>query len=203
MARELHDVVAHELTIIAMQARVAERSSDDTVREETLRSIGDHSRRAITELSRLLGTLRQEDGQGAVAAAPEGLSAGAGASLRGTLDEVLERLEEMGIPATVDVDGDLEDVPFGLRSTIRLLVMEGTTNAIKHGDARLACRVAITVGPKKVTVVMRNEVTERARLPRSGFGLAGLRERVTTLRGRFEAGTEGREWVMRATLPVR
>lgn len=206
VARELHDVVAHELTVIAMQARVAERSQDPVVRDESLRAVGDHARDAITELGRLLLALRAEEGvsdDAGSSAETTADTAGAGASTSFFVESARERLLAAGARLALDVRGDLDEIPSGLRPTVRALLLEGTTNAIKHGGADMSVRLGIEVTADVVRVVVRNTTPAPLGLPQSGFGLTGLRERVATLGGTMVAGRQGPHFELSAELPRR
>ncbi|WP_143554077.1 sensor histidine kinase [Serinicoccus sp. CUA-874] len=203
VARELHDVVAHELTVIAMQARVAERSQDPDVRDESLRAVGDHARDAITELGRLLQALRAEQAVGEASEEWAADSVGAGAPVSFFVEWARQRLIAADARVEVDLQGDPEEIPSGLRPTVRALLLEGTTNAIKHGGAGMSVRLSLETTPDIVRVGVRNTTSAPLRLPPSGFGLTGLRERVATLGGTMVAGLQGAYFELRAELPRR
>lgn len=172
IARELHDVVGHSLSTIAVQAGVAEHVGGPEVMGRALRSIGETSRSALQETRRLLGVLR-EDGEASRAPAPT-LS---------DLPEMIERTREAGIDVRLSVTGD---VPHELELTVYRIVQEALTNVIKHaraGHARVM--VAQEADGTRVGVVDDGRGGEPGQ---SGHGLAGLRERVRLFGGAFEAG---------------
>ncbi len=174
IARELHDVLGHSLSTIAVQAGVAEHVGKPEVMRRALRSIGETSRSALHETRRLLGILR-EDGEASRAPAPT-LS---------DLPELVERTRTAGVDAHLSVTGE---VPRELELTVYRIVQEALTNVIKHAGAHHA-RAAVVREEEGIRV----EVIDDGRggeegAAAAGHGLAGLHERVRVFGGAFEAG---------------
>ncbi|MEV6868083.1 histidine kinase [Streptosporangium subroseum] len=191
MAREVHDVVAHSMSLISMRAGIANHVADTHPAEarQALTLIEDTSRSALADLRRLLGLLRDDPADLEVygLAALPGLVAGA-ASAETRVDLHVE-------PGLTVADG--------LASVVYRVVQESLTNVIKHaGPAR--CRVAVSAHAQRELVV---EVVDdgRGEAPGSGggHGLAGMRERVTMYGGTCSAGPEpGGGFAVRARLPL-
>ncbi|WP_170222806.1 sensor histidine kinase [Nonomuraea turkmeniaca] len=174
IARELHDVVGHSLSTIAVQAGVAEHVGKPEVMRRALRSIGETSRSALHETRRLLGILR-EDGEASRAPAPT-LS---------DLPELVERTRTAGVDAYLSVTGD---VPRELELTVYRIVQEALTNVIKHAGADHA-RATVVREEEGIRVeVVDDGRGGEAGAAAAGHGLAGLRERVRVFGGAFEAG---------------
>ncbi|MFI7614034.1 sensor histidine kinase [Nonomuraea terrae] len=175
IARELHDVVGHTLSTIAVQAGAAEHVGRPEEMRRALRSVGETSRSALHETRRLLGVLR-EDGEAALAPA----------STLADLPELVGQTRAAGIDVCLSVTGD---VPRELELTVYRIVQEALTNVIKHAGADQA-RVTVTqeVGGTRVEVLDDGPGREPGELGAPGHGLMGLRERVRVFGGDFEAG---------------
>lgn len=191
IADELHDVIAHDLTVIAMQTRVMERQRDPEMLAQTQREIGDAARRALRDIRRLIAPGHGE-------AQPERID-----DLETTLAEMETTLRAAGYAPDVAVDLS-QPFPRLVDAALARILRESTTNIIKHGQLG---PVSIRVGADAQTVCLRvsNEYSvQRVRtgLPSGGFGSTRLAERVDVLGGEFVQTTEGDAWVVRATLPL-
>jgi signal transduction histidine kinase len=197
IARELHDVVAHSMSTIVLEAG-AERVSLGTPEgstHATLRSIERTGREALAEMRRLVGVLRDDDDQAALAPQP---------SLR-RLDELVERIRRAGLPVEVEVVGSPVDLPPGLDISAYRIVQEGLTNVLKHaGEARARLVVAYAPGTLEIEVADDGRGSPgHAHRDGGGHGLPGLRERVALFGGSLEAGPrEGSGFRVHARLPV-
>jgi signal transduction histidine kinase len=214
IARELHDVVAHHVSLIAVQAEAA--ASLLPGRPEQARSavdiIGDTARQALTELRRLLGVLRGP---------AERLETAPAASL-GQLSEVLDQVRGTGLPVDFEVVGTPGPLSPGVDLTAYRIVQEALTNTIRHARATQAA-VTLRYEPGYITV----SVTDSGRRPDgpsparpemytaatgppgslltgSGLGLAGIAERVASCGGNLSVGpTEADGFAVTARLPAR
>ena len=180
VARELHDVLAHSLGVVVVQAEAAEEAlaRRPEVAAESLRSIQRTGREALVEVRRLVGVLREDE-------AVREPSRGAGA-----VAELVRGVTAAGLPVELDVDGSVEGLPAAPDLAVYRIVQESLTNVLKHAGASRA-RVHIARRPDRVCV----EVTDDGQgAPGaddgSGNGLRGMRERVTALGGTFSAGPE-------------
>ena len=194
IARELHDVVAHHVSGIAIQAQAgrALASVDPDKALATLETIEDAASTALEEMRRMVGVLRNTDAVAAVApqAGLEDLHALAAPS------------EEPAI--VISTSEDLDDVPTAVGAAVFRVAQESVTNALRH--ARHARTISVTVERTPDTVKVR--ITDDGDPPggssaNRGFGLVGMTERVKLLGGRLLAGPgEERGWVVDAELPV-
>jgi signal transduction histidine kinase len=185
LARELHDVVAHSISVIAVQsgvgAHVAKTQPEEAAK--ALEAIEATSRAALIELRRLLGVLRQEgESQGALAPVP-GLA---------DLDSLLAEVAKAGLGVRLQVEGTPSPLPAGVDLSAYRIVQEALTNVVKHaGPAR--AQVVVGYRDQDVTVEViddgRGAVTSVSdgRVG-SGHGLIGMRERVQAFGGDFQAG---------------
>jgi signal transduction histidine kinase len=192
IAREMHDVVAHSMSLIAVQAGVANYvvSAHPEEAARALSSIEQTSRGALREMRALLGMLRAE-GNGA---GPESDDAGlVPAQGLADLDSLIERTAQAGVRVDLDVSGERARLSAGLDLAAYRVIQEAITNVIKHAAAD-RCRVTVAYQEDMLTL----EVTDGGRgegcsgsgagSPAAGHGIAGMRERVGMYGGEFRAG---------------
>jgi signal transduction histidine kinase len=179
IAQELHDVVAHSMGVIAVQAGVGAHviDSDPEEARKSLEAISHTSRSTLTEIRRMLGVLR--DDTGAQYAPAPGLE---------ELDRLVRDVEQAGVPVEVRKEGAQTDVPPGVDFTAYRIVQEALTNVLKHAGR---ARVDLLVGYEDAA--LRLEIADdgrgvNGRANRVGHGLMGMRERVAVYGGSFEAG---------------
>jgi signal transduction histidine kinase len=185
IARELHDVVAHSMSVIAVQSGVGNHVIDTQPDEarRALQTIETTSRTALTEMRRLLGVLRQDgESQASLEPAPGLLE----------LPQLIAQVAGAGLVATLDVEGDRQAVPPGVDLSAYRIVQEALTNVVKHGGETATVRVRYGDGGVSVEIVDDGPQTTAAdaayRHPISpGHGLIGMRERVAVFGGDFSA----------------
>ena len=200
IAREMHDVLAHRISRIAMHAgALAYRSAPDPAdARQAAEVIRTDAHAALTELRSVLGVLRQPGSPAETPGAPERPQ-----PTLADLDALVEQARASGMNVTVD-RGDPPEPPLSDqvgRNAYRI-VQEGLTNAAKHAPGAHV-RVRLRRTADEFAVEVRNPLPFRTPNgpPGSGFGLIGLTERTTLAGGRFEHGAAGGEFLMRAWLP--
>ena len=198
IARELHDVLAHNISLINVQAGVALHLLDERPDQArpALAAIKDASKEALGELRSVLDVLRRgEDGANAPRAPTAGLR---------DLPGLVERTRAAGLDVALDVVGDQRPVPAGVDLAAFRIVQEALTNVVRHaGDA--SARVRLDYGDDQLTVQVDDDGTGASVPSRddSGRGIAGMRERVQALSGTFHAGPRpGRGFRVRARFPI-
>jgi signal transduction histidine kinase len=184
IARELHDVVAHSLSVIGVQAGAArlvlDTHPDPTRAREAVAAIEVTANRAMAEMRRALGILRDTEPSGAALAPLPGL---------GQLPELLDQLRRSGLPVELTVEGTPRPLPATIDLSLYRIVQEALTNALKHAGAAHA-EVVVCYGTHDVTV----EVADDGRGPppsaarSQGAGIIGMRERVTLFGGELQVG---------------
>nr|PZN41759.1 MAG: two-component sensor histidine kinase [Actinomycetota bacterium] len=191
IARELHDSLTHQISIIKVQAEVAVHTARKRGERPppALPVILQAAREASRELRATLQALR-DDATGP----PRGLA---------DLSELVERARDMGLPATLAVDGPQQEVPAAVGRTVYRIVQEALTNAARHARAT-GVTVRVECRPEAVTVRVDDDGVARPGAdPVPGVGLLGMRERVTALGGRLRAGPrEQGGFTVEAELPV-
>lgn len=198
IARELHDVVAHSMGVIAVQASVGEHviESDPAQAKQALHAISDVSRSTLAEIRQMLGVLRENsDDDGPAYAPAPGLD---------ELGRLTRELEGAGLPVEVAYEGPRTEVPRGVDLTAYRIVQEALTNVLKHAGPATA-RVVVRYEPGALGLEIRDDgrgVNGRATAGRGGHGLVGMRERVAVYGGTLEAGAcTGGGFRVVATLP--
>jgi signal transduction histidine kinase len=179
IAQELHDVVAHSLGVIAVQAGVGMKviDSDITEARRSFENISHTSRSSLAEIRRLLGMVRNAEGTPTYTPAPR----------LADLPRLAQEIAGAGLAVDVNVEGDIDSVPPGVGLAAYRIVQEALTNTLRHAGAhRATVRLDSTSGRLLI------EVTDDGRGPNGrragGHGLLGMRERVAVYGGSLEAG---------------
>lgn len=185
IARELHDVVAHSMSVIAVQAGVAHHVIDSRpeLARQALATVETHTRSALVEMRRLLGVLRHGDEPAASLTPAPGLS---------QVDALVQQFRAAGLTVDLRVQGEPDGIPDGVDLSAYRIVQEGLTNVLRHGGPRAA--VTIDHQPE----VVRVEICDDGRRPDpavapdpalgGGHGLIGMRERVSIFGGTLLTG---------------
>ncbi len=196
MARELHDVVAHGVSVMLIQsgaARQVVRTSPDRA-EEALLTVEATGREAMAELRRLLGVLN-EDGEATGLAPQPGVD---------QLAALVERVRDAGLPAELAIDGSPRQLPAILDVTVYRIVQEALTNALRYAR-RAATLVHLSYGSDQLRVEILDDgpATTADTAEGSGRGLVGMEQRAVLVGGRLEAGPRlGGGYAVRAWLPL-
>ncbi|MFC5056784.1 sensor histidine kinase [Saccharothrix xinjiangensis] len=199
IARELHDVVAHAVSVMVVQADGAGYAirADPELAEAAVRTIADTGRQALTELRRLLGVLRSEDGSGTQWSPQPGA---------GDLGELVENCRAAGLPVRLEVADDLGALPAGLGLGLYRIVQEALTNTLKHAGAGASAVVRVSRADERLTVEVADDgfgTPHDLVAVSGGNGLIGMRERAGVLGGTLESGPNpGGGWRVRAVLPL-
>jgi signal transduction histidine kinase len=194
IARELHDIVAHAVSVMVLQVGAVRHKLPDALAEDrdALRSVECAGRTALAEMRRLLAAIRP-DGDEAELVPQPGLDG---------LDSLLEEIERAGLPVELHVDGEAFPLPRGVELSAYRIVQEGLTNALKHAGASDA-DVTVRYRPDELEIEVRDNGQGSATSDDLGHGLVGVRERVKIYGGEMTAGraTEG-GFVLSTRLPV-
>jgi signal transduction histidine kinase len=200
IARELHDVVSHSISVIAIQAQAVQRRLGPGHEKEVedLRAVESTARQAMVEMRRLLGVLRA-DGESLPLAPQPGLS---------QLPALVDRATKAGLRVEVTTTGTPEPLPAGLDLTAYRVVQEALTNTLKHASARTAS-VALGYAPGELRLTVEDDGRGHADgvgaapSPGRGHGLIGMAERVSFYGGRLHTGPlDGRGFRVDVRLPI-
>ena len=194
IAREMHDVVAHSVSVMVVQSQAAQRllEGEHSAARQALSSIETTGRQALTEMRRLLGTLRRTDAELTLAPQP---------SLR-RLEDLIEQVREAGLPVELRVEGEASSLPPGVDLSAYRIVQEALTNILKHAGPSRA-EVVIHYRDDEVEVEVTDDGAGNGKGGGSKQGLIGMRERVALYGGVLESGKRaGGGYVVRALLPL-
>jgi signal transduction histidine kinase len=194
IARELHDIVAHAVSVMVLQVGAVRHKLPDALAEDrdALTGVERAGRTALAEMRRLLAAMRP-DGDEAELVPQPGLDG---------LDSLLAEIERAGLPVELHVDGEAFPLPRGVDLSAYRIVQEGLTNALKHARASDA-DVTVRYRPDELEIEVRDNGQGSATSDGLGHGLVGVRERVKIYGGEMTAGTaiEG-GFVLSTRLPV-
>jgi signal transduction histidine kinase len=211
IARDLHDVVAHHVSVMGVQAGAARRvfDKDGDAAREALRAVEDTARVAIGELRGLLGVLRAEPstaGPSTAGPSTSDTAAGEYPSSPGLaeLPELIAGARAGGLEADLGVYGQARPVPDGVALSAYRVVQEALTNVVRHAGARKAdVRVRYLDHTLEIEVTDDGRTLQPDERTTGGFGLLGMRERVAVHGGELEAGPRpGGGFRVRAVLPT-
>lgn len=194
IARELHDIVAHAVSVMVLQVGAVRHKLPDDLAEESdaLRGVEQAGRTALAEMRRLLAAMRRE-GEDAELTPQPGIDA---------LGGLLEEVARAGLPARLHVDGEPFPLPRAVDLSAYRIVQEGLTNALKHSGAQNA-DVTVSYGPDELQIEVRDDGSGAPTTDGLGHGLVGVRERVKIYGGEMSAGTAaGGGFVLSTRLPL-
>jgi signal transduction histidine kinase len=185
IAREMHDIVAHNLSVIIALADGASYTIDSSPQRaaEATERVAATGRQALIEMRRLLGVLREDSAEQPLAPQPS----------LDRLDGLLAQVNAAGIPVTMDLDGDPYALPEGIQLTVFRVVQEALTNTLKHAARPTSAHLALRCRSGSVELEVtdtggRDSSTESGQPAGSGRGLRGMRERAAVYGGRLDAG---------------
>jgi signal transduction histidine kinase len=191
IAREVHDMVAHTVSVMVVQAEAAEAllATSPERSAESLRAVQSAGRQALGEMRRTVAALRSGD----VTAAGHGLA---------SLPELLETVRAAGLPVSVVTEGRPTTLPGEVDRSAYRVLQEALTNVLRHSD-RTGAVVRLSYTPANVVVSVVDDGRPVRRLLPGGHGLAGLRERVASIGGTLDAGpTDDGRHLIHAILPT-
>jgi signal transduction histidine kinase len=193
IARELHDVVAHGVSVMVLQATAGSRIADrDPARAAAaLAVIQDTGREALDNLRRVVGVLRS-DGDDPELLPQPGLD---------QLETLVEQVRRAGMAVDLAIRGDRRPLPAGIEVSAYRVIQESLTNVLKHANASRA-RVALTYRDRELIIEIADDGRTAAPLASDGNGLLGMRERMALFGGELAAGRSGAGFTVRARVPL-
>jgi signal transduction histidine kinase len=200
IAREMHDIVAHHLTVMTTlaEAAIATSATSPERSTEVMRTVAATGRRALADTRQLLGVVRQRPGQesgGILEPVPDLTQ----------LDTLIEQVRSAGLDIALEIQGQAPDMPAGVQLAVYRLVQEALTNTLKHGGANARARVRLSFMPGELRVDVDDDGSgSAAPAPASvGGGLPGMRERIRAYGGDVQAGPRRPAgWAVSARLPL-
>jgi signal transduction histidine kinase len=199
IARELHDIVAHDLSVVVVQAAGARAQSEQHQSASTLEKIERNGREALVEMRRLLGVLREDQERADTSLEPyPGIA---------ELPNLVERLGAVGLAVELQVDHLPTDLPPAVDLSTYRIVQEALTNTLKHAGAQAHARVRVRGEPGALLVEIVDDGAGRsvgvASAEGAGHGLVGMRERIALFAGQLQAGPRAPAgFAVSARLPI-
>ncbi|WP_168199821.1 sensor histidine kinase [Citricoccus sp. SGAir0253] len=210
LARDLHDIVAHNLTIISMQARAAKYAGTDEAARKAVEVVGDSATEALADLRRMLSLLQAEgllagDQEAAQVALGDGAAA---LDLEYGAVKFQRMLEGLGIQTELDLDGLDRPIPQSVETALYRVLQEAVTNVAKHAGEGGQCRICIRVQDGQLQLAVDNTMPRRGERTRAGWnssgsGLIGMRDRVDAFGGTMTSERDGTWWRVRAEVPMQ
>lgn len=197
IARELHDVVAHEMTVMTVQASAAQRvlDSDPEQARLSMKLVGESGRRGLAEMRRLLGLLRYSD--------DPPLDPQPGLD---SLEDLTHQLNEVGQLVELEIAGSPRPLPAGIDLNAYRIVQESLTNTARHAGPNASATVVVNYGDVKLDIDVTDDgrgAAQGLEVSDSGHGLIGMQERVALLDGSLAAGPRtGGGYRVHAIIPI-
>jgi signal transduction histidine kinase len=194
IARELHDVIAHSVSVMTVQTGAVRRllREDQEKEREALETVESTGRQALTEMRRLVGLLREQGTMPEFSPQP-GMA---------TIDSLLDGVRAAGLPVELEVAGSPQELPPGVDLAAYRVVQEALTNALKYAGPAQAW-VGVSWGDDELELMIANDGRSDNDGTGGGQGLDGMRERVSLYGGEIASGPrEGGGYVVRARLPI-
>jgi signal transduction histidine kinase len=190
IARDVHDLVAHSLTVVVLHVGGARRvlRADPAAAEAALADAERVCRESLDGIRGVVGLLRDDDAR-------------PGVSL--DLAELAATYRAAGVDVRLEVAGDPATLPLATRVALYRVLQESLANAARYGAAGRTVGATVSVGPEEAVVAVENARDAAASHTSGGFGLAGLREQVAAADGELSSGPDGDRWRVACRLPVR
>lgn len=205
IARELHDVVAHHVSVMGVQAGAARTvlQSDPAAARDALANVELGARSAIDELQKLLHTLRESEEPGAATADPSTASRSASTLSLDSLSALVADSTASGMPTTLEIIGEPAELPGVAKLSLYRIAQEALTNARKYAGPAATADVRVRYLDGAVELEVSNTGSVPSRPRPGGLGQVGMRERVDALGGTLELGPRARGgYLVRARVPV-
>ncbi|MGO2030089.1 MAG: sensor histidine kinase [Glutamicibacter ardleyensis] len=205
IARDLHDIVAHDITVVAMQSKAAKFANSGQVAMDAIDIIAKLSTETLHDLRLMLNVLRTDgtmsDSSGGSADKPAATTVYA---VQG-LQIFSQRLKDSGFSVTSHTDEKISELPRSAQTALYRVMQEATTNIIKHGKREGSCDLRLEISGSNAILEMTNQIPKSKPIkgdqPVGGIGLIGMRDRMNAFGGRFNAEVVDGQWVLTASIP--
>ena len=193
IARELHDVIAHSMTVMMLHITGARRAleRDPADAAKALEDAEKLGRQSLTDVRQVVGVLSHQ-GEAERAPLPDA----------GDIEKLVGSLSSAGAAVTLDIRGDIHSIPPTIGLALYRIVQESLTNAAKHAPGSPAHVSVYAFNGEAKVQVKSDHVEANEQTPNGGLGLLGMKERAEVLGGTFRAGPEGGKWIVTATVPT-
>ena len=205
IARDLHDIVAHDITVVAMQSKAAKFANDGQKALEALDIIAKLSTETLHDLRLMLNVLRADGTMAdSLSRSNDKPAATTVYALQGA-ELFVQRLKDANFKVISTTDEEISELPRSAQTAIYRVMQEGTTNVIKHGALGGECTFRLTVVGAEAVLEITNQIENSGKksngLPEGGTGLIGMGDRMRAFGGRFATSSENGVWALRASIP--
>ncbi|WP_279402134.1 histidine kinase [Arthrobacter sp. JCM 19049] len=207
MARDLHDIVAHDITIVAMQSKAARFANDESTYREAIDVISKLSSETLHDLRLMLNVLRTDGTMSDIGASSDGKPSATTIQAIQGIAVFSQRLRDAGFGVQTDVDEEeISELPRSAHTALYRVMQEATTNIIKHAEPGSQCSISLKRRGDTAVLRMVNQVMTSKKIATNdalwgGSGLIGMEDRMRAFGGQFEAGKHAHQWILVAEIP--
>lgn len=206
IARDLHDIVAHDITIVAMQSKAAKFANNDRTSREAIDVISKLSSETLHDLRLMLNVLRSDGTMSDIGADLDGKPSATTIQALQGVTVFSQRLKDAGFDVQADVDEEITQLPRSAHTALYRVMQEATTNIIKHAEPGSQCSISLKRRGDTAVLRMVNQVMTSKKIATNdalwgGSGLIGMEDRMRAFGGQFEAGKHAHQWILVAEIP--
>lgn len=207
IARDLHDIVAHDITIVAMQSKAAKFANDANTSREAIDVISKLSSETLHDLRLMLNVLRSDGTMSDIGADLNGKPSATTIQALQGVTVFSQRLRDAGFDVETDVDEqEITELPRSAHTALYRVMQEATTNIIKHAEPGSQCSISLKRRGDTAVLRMVNQVMTSKKIATNdalwgGSGLIGMEDRMRAFGGQFEAGKHAHQWILVAEIP--
>ncbi|WP_138925549.1 sensor histidine kinase [Glutamicibacter creatinolyticus] len=206
IARDLHDIVAHDITIVAMQSKAAKFANNESTFREAVEVISKLSSETLHDLRLMLNVLRSDGTMSDIGADLDGKPSATTIQALQGVSVFSQRLADAGFDVHTDVDEEITQLPRSAHTALYRVMQEATTNIIKHAEPGSQCSISLKRRGDTAVLRMVNQVMTSKKIATNdalwgGSGLIGMEDRMRAFGGQFEAGKHAHQWILVAEIP--
>ncbi|NAZ15933.1 hypothetical protein GT020_07610 [Glutamicibacter soli] len=205
IARDLHDIVAHDITVVAMQSKAAKFANDGQMALDAIDVIAKLSTETLHDLRLMLNVLRTDGTMADPAVSATDKPAATTVYAVQGVELFSQRLREANFVVSSHTEENISELPRSAQTALYRVMQEATTNVIKHALPGGECSISLTVHGEeaklKITNQIANLATSKHSLPVGGSGLIGMEDRMKAFGGKFNASEHDGRWILTASIP--
>ena len=205
IARDLHDIVAHDITVVAMQSKAAKFANDGQMALDAIDVIAKLSTETLHDLRLMLNVLRTDGTMADPAVSATDKPAATTVYAVQGVELFSQRLREANFVVSSHTEEKISDLPRSAQTALYRVMQEATTNVIKHALPGGECSISLTVHGKEARLKITNQIADstigKHSLPLGGSGLIGMEDRMKAFGGKFKASEHNGRWILTASIP--
>ncbi|WPR65093.1 histidine kinase [Glutamicibacter protophormiae] len=205
IARDLHDIVAHDITVVAMQSKAAKFANDGQMALEAIDVIAKLSTETLHDLRLMLNVLRTDGTMADPAVSATDKPAATTVYAVQGVELFSQRLREANFVVSSHTEEKISDLPRSAQTALYRVMQEATTNVIKHALPGGECSISLTVHGNEARLKITNQIADstigKHSLPLGGSGLIGMEDRMKAFGGKFKASEHNGRWILTASIP--